>query len=361
MLAPLSGFVRPTWQVAHSTNPLPSCGPRSLCGQDRQVRLVGQRARLRHQLADREQIVAVDVAQEADRVVADPAIRRAFLPAREVARVVAVAAVRADAVGHRHHHLVDPLRLDLRRDGVAAGHGARRLHADRRVVVEVFGERIVGEELADRVRRLHPVLLAADERMLPPRRAREPDLGRHRLPAMAGVAGHAGTGDVRRPGRVEMARHAQHHARRRLAGIRIRRVVVADMAEAAAFLRRDPRGDRFLQPHELRGADVRQHLDVPVACGRGRTATRDRRQRRRNTLDRVVRVAAMEQHLLRPPDLLGGERCAGVARHEQDERDRRDGDDAERHGDRFHRGSATCGSFESNAPAGGAGGFGRMA
>ena len=93
-----------------------------------------------------------------------------------------------------------------------------------------------------------------------------PDVFRHRVAAMAGIAGHARILDVGFPIAVDILCHLQHPARDDLRVIRVERHVFAVMAVGAALLGRDPRRDAGHQPRELSHTQVFQnagHCRIP--------------------------------------------------------------------------------------------------
>ena len=111
----------------------------------------------------------------------------------------------------------------------------------------------------------------------------EPHLQRHRLAAVAGVAGDAGFGHVRLPVGVDVLRHLDHAPRDDLGVLGVVAHVRRVVAVVAALLRRHPFGDRGHVARELGHAQVAQlrHVLVDVPGLRARVAGRRLGDRRR--------------------------------------------------------------------------------
>ena len=88
------------------------------------------------------------------------------------------------------------------------------------------------------------------------------------MPAMAGVAGHAGRGDMRLPVGVDVPRHLDHAAGD-LLGVEavvghVFGVMAIGAARVVALLRRDPGGEGQHHPIELLLAEIAEDLHVLI-------------------------------------------------------------------------------------------------
>ena len=209
------------------------------------------------------QVVHVQVPCHPDAIPSCNALRRALGPVPERPRIVAVGAVYPQRLREVDHQRIRPVRL-LDRRRIRAGQCHRGLDTDIGIPLEEGRERIV---------RKGRVTHRPGGDVLPGLRFRhadgmchtgvvEPDLGGHRVAAMAGVASHSGGRDVRLVVRIDVLDHLDHAPGHDLGVDAVVRHVRRVVAVGAALRRGDPVGDRDHQPGKLADAETAQHLHV---------------------------------------------------------------------------------------------------
>ena len=179
-----------------------------------------------------------------------------------------------------HHQRISPLGL-LDRAAVASRQRRRSVDPDRQVAEQIRAVRIIGQARMTDGRDTEP----CDGRVLPGAGTDEgvlatgtgvdePDIGRHRLPTMTGVAGDTGLSDMRLPIAVDIAGHGQHAPRDLVLVSALVGVVLGVVAVGAVLLVvwGDPLDHRQHHARELTDREVLEHLHVLVHLRGERTA-----------------------------------------------------------------------------------------
>ena len=181
---------------------------------------------------------------------------------------MAVVAINPERLAHHDHERIGPFGL-FDRGHVCRGQRRRTLHPDVVGLFEKRRERIVRQaRIADLPGRMrHPRLRLGDAFGRRPGVV-IPDVLRHRVAAMAGVAGDARLLHMGRPVAVDVLRHLQHAARHDLRVFLVECHVFEIVAVGAALLGRHPCRHAHHQPRELANAEFVQHANILVGVAR---------------------------------------------------------------------------------------------
>ncbi len=213
----------------------------------------------------RIQVIIVEITHHPDAVPRRHPRRRAIGPVPQIARVVAICAVDAQRLAEMNHQRIGPFRL-LDGGEIAGRQRGLALHANVLGLLQERRERIIGQRgVVDQrggMRHAGGCLGQSASRFRP--RIVEPDILRHRIAAMAGVARNADILHMALPVAVDILRHLQHAAGDDLGVIGIIGHVGDVVAIGAALFRRHPIGDGDHQPGKLPHTEIAQHLHVLV-------------------------------------------------------------------------------------------------